>query len=79
MGMAARIVKQDGVLGLYNGLSASILRQLTYSTTRFGMYEVVKQNVIGDSGTIQYPLCMQCAHYSQVDSRPSFKKWALPR
>lgn len=45
IGMGIRIVKQDGVLGLYNGLSASLLRQLTYSTTRFGMYEVVKQSV----------------------------------
>lgn len=40
-----RIVKADGVLALYNGLTASLLRQLTYSTTRFGMYEVAKQQI----------------------------------
>ena len=34
------IVRNQGVLALYNGLSASLLRQLTYSTTRFGIYEV---------------------------------------
>ena len=34
------IVKGQGVLALYNGLSASLLRQLTYSTARFGIYEV---------------------------------------
>ncbi|CAB3995964.1 Mitochondrial dicarboxylate carrier [Paramuricea clavata] len=39
-GMAVKVVKSDGVLALYNGLSASVLRQLTYSTTRFGIYEV---------------------------------------
>lgn len=35
---------------LYNGLSASLCRQLTYSTTRFGIYEVVKQSLNTDSG-----------------------------
>ena len=41
--MAAKILKSDGILGFYNGLSASLLRQLTYSTTRFGMYETMKK------------------------------------
>lgn len=45
-----RIVQQDGVLALYNGLTASLLRQLTYSTTRFGMYEVGKQHLSPDGG-----------------------------
>ena len=39
--MAATIVRQQGVLALYSGLSASLCRQLTYSTTRFGIYEVI--------------------------------------
>ena len=39
------IVRSEGVLALYNGLTASLLRQLTYSTTRFGIYEVAKQKV----------------------------------
>lgn len=30
-----RVVNQDGILALYSGLTASLLRQLTYSTTRF--------------------------------------------
>ena len=54
------VLKNNGVLGLYNGvkltqfcyyessltefqLSASLLRQLTYSTTRFGVYEKLKE------------------------------------
>ena len=37
------IVRNQGFLALYNGLSASLLRQVTYSTTRFGIYEVGKQ------------------------------------
>ncbi|CAG0890344.1 unnamed protein product [Cyprideis torosa] len=43
--MTARIVRTQGVLALYNGLSASLLRQLSYSTTRFGIYEVIKQGM----------------------------------
>lgn len=34
------IIRKQGLLALYNGLSASLLRQLTYSTIRFGAYEV---------------------------------------
>ncbi|KIW06301.1 uncharacterized protein PV09_02767 [Verruconis gallopava] len=41
--MFAHVAKQDGIKGLYRGLSASILRQMTYSTTRFGVYEELKQ------------------------------------
>lgn len=32
-----------GFLALYNGLSASLLRQATYSTVRFGVYEELKE------------------------------------
>merc|ERR1712038_1457114 len=39
------IVRSQGFLALYNGLSASLVRQLTYSTTRFAIYEVAKQSV----------------------------------
>ncbi|CAG2183306.1 unnamed protein product, partial [Oppiella nova] len=39
------IVRSEGVLALYNGLTASLLRQLTYSTIRFGIYEVAKQRI----------------------------------
>jgi len=42
---AVKVVRSDGVLALYNGLSASLVRQLTYSTTRFAIYEVAKQRV----------------------------------
>lgn len=45
-----RIVRTQGIFALYNGLTASWLRQLTYSTTRFGIYETSKQILVGDSG-----------------------------
>ncbi|CAH1645513.1 unnamed protein product [Spodoptera littoralis] len=44
------VVKNDGVFGLYNGISASLLRQLTYSTVRFGIYEVAKQHFTPKDG-----------------------------
>lgn len=41
----AKVVRDEGVLTFYNGLSASLLRQLTYSTTRFGVYEALAPKV----------------------------------
>jgi len=49
-----RIVKEQGVIALYNGLSASLLRQLTYSTTRFGIYEVAKQTVASSGESVPF-------------------------
>lgn len=48
--LTGKVIRQQGVLALYNGLSASLLRQLTYSTTRFGIYEVGKQAMGDNSG-----------------------------
>lgn len=44
--MAENILKQEGIRGLYSGLSASILRQCTYTTARFGCYDLIKNNLI---------------------------------
>jgi len=41
-----RVLKKEGVFGLYNGISASLLRQLTYSTARFGVYESAKSYIL---------------------------------
>ncbi|KAJ8929812.1 hypothetical protein NQ314_017409 [Rhamnusium bicolor] len=47
--LTTNIVKKQGFFALYAGLSASLCRQLTYSTTRFGIYEVAKQNIKSDT------------------------------
>lgn len=44
--MVSSIVKADGVPGLYAGLTGTILRQLTYTTARLGIYDVLKDRVI---------------------------------
>lgn len=38
IGVMKMAVKNDGIAGLYKGLSASVLRQSMYSTTRIGVY-----------------------------------------
>ena len=40
--VARLIVQKEGVVGLYQGLSAAIMRQATYTTLRLGAYDVVK-------------------------------------
>ncbi|KAL4879142.1 putative phenylalanyl-tRNA synthetase alpha subunit [Aspergillus karnatakaensis] len=49
VGTFAHILRHNGITGLYNGLSAAILRQLTYSTTRFGIYEEMKSRLSNGS------------------------------
>jgi dicarboxylate transporter 10 len=46
--LTKKIVTQQGVRALYNGISASLLRQLTYSTTRFAIYETGKLKLGND-------------------------------
>ncbi|KAK3683670.1 mitochondrial carrier domain-containing protein [Podospora appendiculata] len=47
-GTFTHIVRNNGLRGLYNGLSASLLRQTTYSTARFGIYEDLKSRLSTD-------------------------------
>lgn len=43
--MTIHIVKNDGVLALYSGLTGSILRQMTYTLTRFAVYGYMKDTM----------------------------------
>lgn len=47
-GTFVHVVKTDGIKGLYSGISASLLRQITYSTVRFGVYEEMKARYTKD-------------------------------
>ncbi|CCD22495.1 Dic1p NDAI_0A03380 [Naumovozyma dairenensis CBS 421] len=44
--MLTTILKNENVMGLYSGLSAAILRQCTYTTVRFGAYDLMKENIV---------------------------------
>ncbi|XP_062100237.1 mitochondrial uncoupling protein 5-like [Humulus lupulus] len=41
--VGVRIVQQEGMAGLFSGVSATVLRQTLYSTTRMGLYDIMKQ------------------------------------
>lgn len=43
VGMLFSIIRNEGLFAIYSGLSASLLRQATYSTARFGVYEYLKE------------------------------------
>ncbi|KAL2891156.1 Mitochondrial dicarboxylate transporter [Ceratocystis lukuohia] len=49
-GTFKNIIKHNGALGVYSGLSASLLRQMTYSTVRFGVYEELKTRFTSTDG-----------------------------
>lgn len=54
IGMGVHVVKNYGFLSLYNGLSASLLRQLTYSMTRFAIYETAKGKLTQDGQVLPF-------------------------
>lgn len=41
--VGVRIVQQEGVAALFSGVSATVLRQTLYSTTRMGLYDIMKK------------------------------------
>ncbi|KAM7261983.1 hypothetical protein ACFE04_021060 [Oxalis oulophora] len=43
IGIGVRIIQQEGVAALFSGVSATILRQTLYSTTRMGLYDIMKE------------------------------------
>ncbi|MBN3318837.1 M2OM protein, partial [Atractosteus spatula] len=44
------ILRKEGVRGIYTGLSAGLLRQATYTTTRLGIYTVLFEKMTGTDG-----------------------------
>ncbi|KAL1569679.1 Mitochondrial uncoupling protein 5 [Salvia divinorum] len=55
-----RIIQQDGAAALFSGVSATVLRQTLYSTTRMGLYEILK-NKWTDPKTNRLPLSRKVA------------------
>ncbi|KAJ2846393.1 hypothetical protein IWW36_004375 [Coemansia brasiliensis] len=48
------IISQQGVLGFYNGISAAVLRQMTYSMARFATYEELKKQMSNSDGSLPF-------------------------
>uniref|UniRef100_A0AAX7SR88 Uncharacterized protein n=1 Tax=Astatotilapia calliptera TaxID=8154 RepID=A0AAX7SR88_ASTCA len=45
IGMTLNVVRREGFLALYSGLTASLCRQMTYSLSRFAIYETVRDKM----------------------------------
>ena len=63
-GTIGYIVRNESVLGLYSGLSASLLRQITYSTVRFGVYEDLKRRFAPQDKKPSLPLLIGLSTFS---------------
>lgn len=48
------IVKNEGPLTLYTGLSAGLLRQLTYGTARMGVFQTLQEKLKKPDGTLTF-------------------------
>ncbi|KAF6018445.1 SLC25A11 [Bugula neritina] len=45
------ILRNEGIIGIYTGLSAGLLRQATYTTTRLGIYSMLFEKFSSTDGT----------------------------
>ena len=65
--LMVKTFRTEGPKGLYVGLTASLLRQMTYSVTRFGAYDKLKEMTMRNNadgkplGPLQMALCASAA------------------
>ncbi|KAG2421298.1 hypothetical protein HFD88_005272 [Aspergillus terreus] len=53
---AIRVVRSEGLRGLYSGLSAGLTRQLTYGSVRIGLYETIKEHAKANNISMSPPV-----------------------
>ncbi|KAK5635212.1 hypothetical protein RRF57_010924 [Xylaria bambusicola] len=63
-GTIMHILRKSGPRGLYDGLTASLLRQMTYSTVRFGVYEDLKRRFTPEGQRTSLPLLIGLSAFS---------------
>lgn len=54
--VASNLIKEEGLAGAYTGLSAGLVRQLTYGLTKFGAYNQLTQKVKQMNGGENYQI-----------------------
>lgn len=59
--VGVKLVQQEGVSALFSGVSATILRQLLYSTTRMGLYDMMKKKWSDPNSATGMPLTRKIA------------------
>ncbi|XP_047072953.1 mitochondrial uncoupling protein 5-like [Lolium rigidum] len=50
--VGAQILRAEGAAGLFSGISATVLRQTLYSTTRMGLYDILKKRWTQENGGV---------------------------
>ncbi|CAM0871905.1 unnamed protein product [Alopecurus aequalis] len=50
--IGAQILRTEGAAGLFSGISATVLRQTLYSTTRMGLYDILKKRWSQENGGV---------------------------
>jgi len=61
LGTAAHIVRTEGLLAMYGGLSAAALRQFVYGGIGVGLYVPVRTLVVGDGDAARAPMWKRVA------------------
>ena len=56
------IVKEEGVLAIYNGIVPGLQRQMCFSTIKLGMYDEVKQKY----AKLLYRGILNCGSYLRI-------------
>ncbi|KAL0909308.1 hypothetical protein M5K25_020161 [Dendrobium thyrsiflorum] len=56
LSVGAQILRAEGPSALFSGISATILRQILYSTTRMGLYDVLKTKMSSKGSAAALPL-----------------------
>jgi len=59
--MGASIIREEGVASLYKGLSAALLRQLTYGTARLGMFRTFTDKLQNEDGSLDFSKRVGCS------------------
>lgn len=54
--------KNDGIMSLYTGLSAGLLRQVFYATSRFGLFELFRDELAKYRPTDIYSRLVTVSH-----------------
>ena len=71
LAVASQIIKEEGFLKMYTGLSAGVLRQITYTSARLGIFKCVRQRLCQPESwpCVEllifhniFPTCSPCRH-----------------
>jgi len=59
--IASTMIAEEGFFAMYKGLSAGILRQVVYTGTRLGLYDIFMDNAKGPDGKVSFTNTALCA------------------